>query len=182
MPTVATFHTHFWENTGVDAPPAPEPVLVWGYPHWQRSVTVGSLFGGLTPWMERLEARIAQWWDRSRWVGRTIYRVSKLHGEHRAVFLRVLETLEDRDYPLARMAVRKTATTMRFNRPEAWKTLGDALKKSPGNQENTFRHLNAVHLLQENAIDRELTNPEAHFLIELAYQGFAATERHRCRP
>jgi hypothetical protein len=174
LPTIGSFHTFYWENTGGEAPPG-GTTNTWGYPHWQRGgVVLGSMFGGLTPWMERLEARIARWWDQSRWIGKTIYRVAKLHGEHRDVFLRVLDALNDRDYLLAQQAVRKTATTLGFNRPGAWKDLGDALKKSPGNAENTFRHLNAVHLLKANAIDRELTNPESHLLIELAYQAFAA--------
>jgi hypothetical protein len=181
LPTIATFHVHYWENTGGVTPPAPV-ATAGGYHQWQRGVILGSMFGGLTPWMERLEARIARWWDRTRWIGKTVYRVSRLHGEHRDVFLRVLTALEDPDYLLAQRAVRKTATTLGFNRPGSWKQLGDALKKSPGNAENTFRHLNALHLLQENAIDRTLQNPESHLLIELAYQGFSAAERHRCRP
>lgn len=181
MPLPGLAHTFYWENSGGQAPPAPVGTT-GGYHQWQRGVIVGSLFGGLTPWMERLEARIAAWWDRTRWVGKTIYRVARLRGEQRAALLRTLTALEDPAFPLALGAVRKTATTLGFNRPGAWKQLGDALKKSPGNAENTFRHLNAVHLLQENVLDRTLTNPEAHVLIELAYQGFSATERHRCRP
>lgn len=142
-----------------------------GYPRWQASViTLGTLWGGLVPFVERA-------WDRWCWWWRTQPRVLRLGREERLVLLRVLDGLEDPAFPLAQRTVRKTATTLHFNRSEAWKDLSRAIKSSPGDAENTYRHLESCRLLHLNLVGSTLTNPETHLIVELAYQGFAAVGR-----
>jgi hypothetical protein len=50
-----------------------------------------------------------------------------------------------------------------------------ALKSSRGEAENVFRHVKAVMDLREGLAPQGVTlsNPEAHLLVELAYQGFS---------
>ena len=97
----------------------------------------------------------------------------RTHPDGDAALTLVAKALESPVYPLAGFAVRKTATTLGFNRPEAWLELSRAIKRDPGSAENQYRHMEAVRLLRVNALDRPVGNPEANLLIELAYQMFA---------
>lgn len=169
MPVVGEFHTHYWENSSTAVTPV---VLstVKQYPAWQSSFVVGSIFGGLVPWFERA-------WNWLRWLGRSHPRIMRLDPEARLVLLTTLTALEHPAMPLARASVRKTAVTLGFNRPEAWRDLSHTLKRSPGDAENTFRHLESCRLVRANLLNSTVTNPECHLIVELAYQGFAARGR-----
>lgn len=166
MPVVGEFHTKYWENSDTAVTPVGVAPLVRQYPAWQRNVVIGSLFGGLAPFFEHA-------WDRLRWWFKAQPRVAQLDPEARLVLLKTLDALEHPAYPLARAAVRKTATTLGFNRPEAWKDLSRELKASAGHAENAFRHLEACRLTRANLINSTVTNPECNLIVELAYVGFA---------
>lgn len=100
-------------------------------------------------------------------------RVQALNAERRAVLQRVLTAVESEAYPKAREAVRQTAQTLGFNRPEAWKDLSRHMKASQGATENTYRHLKACSLLRAQ-MSSTLSNPDLNLTVELAYHGFAS--------
>jgi hypothetical protein len=103
-------------------------------------------------------------------------RIRALDAERRAVLDRSLVLLESTSFTHARDAVRKTATTLGFSRPEAWKDLSREVKSSPGRTENMYRHLKAMHVLRD--LDGSThTNPEQNLLVELAYTGFSVMGR-----
>lgn len=169
MPVIGEFHTAYWANSDTSVPP-PRPAGQPGYPMWQsgpNTIVLGVGFGGLTPFFERA-------WDRLAWAWQTALRVIRLGPAARPALVRVLEALEHPAYPLAGKTVRKTATTIGFNRAEAWLELGRALKRSPGDAENTFRHLESCRLLHLNLVGSTLSNPQCHLIVELAYQDFSA--------
>lgn len=165
-PTVGSFHPFYWN--GVSQGPPAGAGLVGGYPLWQTSaVTLGCGFGGMSPWWERLM-------DRLRWSWIICRRTLRFDREQRAIVLATLDSLEHPAFPLARQAVRQTATTLGFTRPEAWKELSRELKGSAGHAENAFRHLEACRLVRANLLGEPISNPRCHLVVELAYQGFAA--------
>lgn len=166
MPLQGWAHTFYWENS--DTAVAGVSRLIGHYPAWQTAaVTLGTMFGGVLPFWERF-------WDRWRWFWRAQPRCARLDAEQRRVLLKTLDALEHPAYRIARSSVRKTATTLGFNRPEAWKELSRELKGSACHAENAFRHLEACRLVRANLIDSTVTNPECHLIVELAYQGFAS--------
>lgn len=167
MPLQGWAHKFYWENSDTVVTPIAVAPLVRQYPAWQASVTIGTMFGGLVPFFERL-------WDSLCWWSRTHPRIMRLGREDRAVLLTALNALEHPAYPLAQAAVRKTATTLGFNRPEAWTQLSRELKASAGQSENAYRHLEACRLTRANLLNSTLTNPECNLLVELAYHGYAA--------
>ena len=136
-----------------------------GYPLWQSVVIAPSLLGMVGAW---LDVQIA----RAKWVWRLVRRVHDLDVERRAVLIQALDTLEDPAFATAQACVRETATTLGFNRPEAWKAWSREIKADPGRAENAFRHLRAMHRLRD-LHPSTLTNPQQNFVTELAYQGFA---------
>jgi hypothetical protein len=99
-------------------------------------------------------------------------RIRALDAERRAVLERSLTLLESTSFEHARQAVRQTATTLGFSRPEAWKDLSREVKASPGRTENMYRHLKAMHLFRDRDGSTH-TNPEQNLLTELAYSGFS---------
>lgn len=167
MPLQGEFHRTYWENSDTHVAPT-LAASGGGYPLWQsHHVTVmGSLFGGLQDWAERV-------WDGLTWAWRLFGHTRLYDQERRAVVLRAMTLVTHPAYPLARVAVRKTATTLGFNRPEAWKELSRELKGSAGQAENAFRHLEACRLVRANLLTSTVTNPELHAIVELAYQGFS---------
>lgn len=174
MPVVGEFHTFFWETSDTNATPV-ATTPTGGYPPWQAGViqpgvVLGSGFGGLVPWWERLADRVSWFWMVFR-------RTRRLDRTQRVVLLRTVETLEHPAYPLARQAVRKTARTLGFNRPESWKALSQELKGDQGRAENAFRHLEACRLVRENLISSTITNPMCHLLVELAYHAYTIDPR-----
>jgi len=74
-------------------------------------------------------------------------------------------------YPIAQSAVRKTAKTLGFNRPEAWQGLSRQMKASVGHAENVYRHMQACQWTKAEA-PSTLTNPDCNLLVELAYHEF----------
>lgn len=95
--------------------------------------------------------------------------------EQRAILDSVIAAMQSPHWETARRVVRDTAQTLGFNDPNAWVQYSRAVKKDPGQAENTFRHLKSVHDLRGEV--GVLSNPQAHLLIELAYHGFAETGR-----
>lgn len=89
-----------------------------------------------------------------------------------ALLLKTAKLLRHPAYPAAQAAVRKTATTLGFNRPEAWQGLSRQMKSSPGSAENTYRHMQACQWTKLGA-SSTLTNPDCNLLVELAYHEFA---------
>ena len=168
MPLKA-FQRNYWVNS--DTVVTPVKVSRSGYPGWQITV-IASLWGATGDWIRAA-------WGKARWIWSLVSRIRGLDPDQQLVVLRTVDMVEHRTYPLAQSAVRQTATTLGFTRPEAWKGLSHALKRDAGSAENTFRHLHTVELLQTAArtAGSTLTNPELHFLSELAYQSFAIKGR-----
>ena len=199
------FQQNYWNRPSTVVIPPPGPSR-GGYPGWQASV-VASLFGALWElgaawwsrlgWWGRLLRRIAQLSAPQRvWVDRVLRvvpsddraeapsvewmtRVSDLGPTQRAVIERALTLVESPHFPIAQSAVRVTATTLGFSRPEAWQQYSRAIKGSPGRAENVFRHIKAHELTRQGARDlgSTLSNPTAHLLVELAYHEFAIKGR-----
>lgn len=165
-----TFQQNYWLISDTKAPP-PTPPSRGGYPGWQ-AVIIASLFGAL--W-DAGRAALAKW----RWVWTLVTRIRGLDRDRQLVVQRTLEMVEHQNYPMAQAAVRQTATTIGFNRPDAWRPLSHVLKRDQGQAENVYRHMQTVELLQvaSRASGSTLTNPELHFLSELAYQSFAIRGR-----
>lgn len=167
MPVQSWGHSQYWTATDTSAAPVVPTSGQPGYPLWQGGVVVlPSLFGGIA-------AHAGIWWDRLKTAYRLANRLLGMSQEQQAVVWLCLETVDGQPYQVARMAVRRTATTLGFNRPEAWADLKAELKRDAGNCENTFRHLHTVNVLRQNLVGSTLSNPQAHLLVELAYQGFA---------
>lgn len=170
MPLVGEFHQKYWNLSDTNLPPV--HFGRGGYPIWQASVITPSLLGMLGAWLDtKLEQ--FRWW-------RAIYRrISVLDRERRAVVLLTLEALEHPAYTSAQVAVRQTATTLGFNRPEAWTELSRQMKGAPNRSENVYRHLLACRKVDTalRAQGSTLTNPELNLTTELAYHGFARAKR-----
>lgn len=168
MPVVGEFHRKYW-RARTNTPIPPGVSNTWSYPAWQRtSIAVGSLFGGLQEWAARL-------WAELQWCYRVVQQVRALDQEQRVVLGRVIATLNHPRWPETQMWVRECATTPKFHRPENWVEYGRALKADAGQAQNVFRHVKIVHALRKH---RDMTNPDAHLLAELAYQGMAFKDRH----
>lgn len=166
MPTIGIFHTKYWEFSDTNV--APVRITKGGYPAWQASVITPSLLGMIGAW---LDTKLEQF----RWWKKLFRRVQALDPERTAVLLYSLTMLEQPAYTAAQTAVRQTAVTLGFNRPESWKELSREVKDSPGRAENTFRHLLACRKVNVTmrAQGSTLTNPVLNLVTELAYQGFA---------
>lgn len=168
MPTVGLFHATFrWNFSDTNA--APVRFSRGGYAGWQAGVVLPSLLGFLGAWIDTH-------WAMVKWHWRFATRVHGLSQESRAVMVKALDALEDPRYPHAQQAVRVTAKTLGFNRPEAWKGLNRHMKDSPGRAENTFRHLNACALLRTTS-PSTVTSWDQHLMVELAYHGYTFTRK-----
>lgn len=172
MPTLWAHEQYWVSQSTVVIPPSTVVGGVGSYSAWQRTVIMPSLFGAFQEWWERWAARLRWWRD-------VTLRIERLGPDRRALLTRTIEVLDSPGYPLAQQAVRQTATTLGFNRPEAQKPLWHMMKSSPGQAENVFRHLNVVELVDAGirAQGSTLSNPQKHFLAELAYQDFALRGR-----
>ena len=157
-------HTFYWEFSDSNAAPVIQ-AGDGGYPHWQAAVIAPSLFGVLGAWLDTHLARI-------KWLYRLVRRITRLDRERRLVLVQTLTMLEDPAYQTARTCVRETATTLGFNRPDAWKDLSREMKADMGRAENCFRHLRAMHRLRV-LHSSTLSNAQQNLVTELAYQGFA---------
>jgi hypothetical protein len=165
VPTLWSHGVYF--NVSSTAAPPEAPYRSGGYPTWQASgFAAGSGLGGAVVLWERA----ADW---CRWFWTVFRRTWGYDPERRRAVLKALNALDHPAYPLAKQAVRKTATTLGFNRPEAWKDLSRELKSSAGHAENAYRHLEACRLVRANLISSTVSNPQCHLIVELAYHGWA---------
>lgn len=133
------------------------------------------IFGVPLPSWRALRERVAHWIAERRLDAQAwrICRRIRTQADGDDALLVLERALASHAYPLAAFAVRKTATTLGFNRPEAWKELGRAMKSDPGMAENQYRHMEAVRLVRVNALAQPIGNPEANLVVEIAYQVFA---------
>lgn len=107
------------------------------------------------------------------WVGSRVKRTPAAPITVPEMLTRTAVLLTHPAYPAAQAAVRRTAQTLGFNRPEAWQGLSRQMKASPGQAENVYRHLQACVWTKDTA-PSTLTNPDCRLLVELAYHEFAA--------
>lgn len=169
MPVQSWGHSQYWATLSTVVPPPPTPIISrGGYPGWQASVA-GSLFGAL-------HAHLVACWAEVRWYLRLFRRVRALDAERLAALAAAFHALESPAFPSALTAVQQTATTLGFNRPEAWKPYSHAIKASPKRAENVFRHIRACEETRA-ALSSTLSNPECNLLVELAYHAFARKGR-----
>lgn len=169
MPVIGEFHQKFYANTSTVTTPV-VTARRGMYPQWQASViTIGSIFGGLTPWLERIGAWVRAWMHLARMA-------RDVRPEQFPVLEETCRLLSSPNFEAAQFAVRKTARTVGFNQPQQWKGLWQGLKSNPGQQENMFRHQQSLVTMREHLCST-VTNPEGHFLVELAYQDFAKRGR-----
>lgn len=194
MPTLWA-HTNYFATTSTVVPAA-LGASNGGYPLWQASgIATGSLFGGFQAYWERLVWWVKLWWGTPRadierglhpptpgvvyeFVDRPVIVPSPPQIIKEQVIVepqalgqavaKAQDLTKHPAYPFALEAVKKTATTLGFNRPEAWQGLSRHMKSSPGRAENVFRHMNACQLTRETA-GSTLTNPDCNLLVELAY-------------
>lgn len=199
MPTLWA-HTNYFATSDTTAPTPLGPTH-GGYPLWQASNTaVGSLFGSLQAFWERFVWWVGLWGKRAeieralhppapgvvyKYVDRPVIVEAhpKVITERVEVERPLTGTVEKAQaliqhpaYPHAIEAVKKTATTLGFNRPEAWQGLSRHMKASPGRAENVFRHMEACRLMRETC-GSTLTNPDCNLLVELAYHEFSRKGR-----
>lgn len=127
---------------------------------------MGSMFGA-----------VQAWWERLVWLWVTVRRLRllSLTSEQLAVVERAVRLMQGSHWAEAQRAVQACASSPKFHKPEQWVEYSRAVKANPGQAQNVFRHLKVVQGLR--ATHSNLTNPEAHFLAELAYQGFARIDR-----
>lgn len=167
MPTLWAHRVYFNNSSTVVAPTLADSG--GGYPRWQASnIAIGSLFGALHVYLERVWAWLVVQWRRLR--------PAPAPAPPAGVRDHVDALLAHSAYPAALAAVEKTATTLGFNRPEAWQGLSRHMKSSPGRAENVFRHLEACRITRETC-GSTLTNPDCSLLVELAYHDWALRNR-----
>jgi len=161
MPTIGEFHAKYWGRK-FNAPPVPR--IPQAYPGWQGSVILPSLFGVIGARWDAWRAQLRWWWALYR-------RISGLGALQQQVLLKALTLLESPAYGAAKTAVRATAVTPGFNRPEAWLDYSREVKSEPNRAENMFRHLRAMRLVRD--AQPGLSNPDQNLLVELAYHEYA---------
>mgnify|MGYP001617550811 CR=1 FL=1 len=186
MPLVGEFHGKFWRAR----PTAPPPSGVsgeWMYPRVQAALILSSAIWWLpwtvlTPlwvllcWYGSVLRQLWRWqcWARAHRLALAPAHFGTLDAEQLLILSRVLSALHSPAWTNTQQLVRATATTLNFNEPAAWVDYNRAIKANAGQAQNVFRHLKVVHALRATT---SLSNPEAHLLAELAYQGFAAIGR-----
>ena len=189
MPTLWA-HAFYWAVSDTTVPPL--VVGQGGYPAWQASVTAASIVFWppleiIRPWWSRLRWRWRAWRLVGRYrsaqecarLDRWLARLLRSDEEQQAVLDCVALALESHAWPVTRVVVRQTATTLGFDRPEAWIPYARVIKADPGSAENTYRHLKSVFDVRDQmrACGSTLTNPALHLIVELGYQGFAVMGR-----
>lgn len=128
---------------------------------------------------QALDAHAATLETRTQQEQREVWmrRVAACTWEQRQILDRVMAALEAPPFVDARVAVREMAQTLNFNHPEMWVPYGRALKADPGQAENVFRHVKAVHDVKAALAARgiQTSNPDLHLAVELAYVGMTVT-------
>lgn len=186
MPTIGSFHAKYWRaRANVPIPPGTTGAMT--YPNWQAVVTTmhmaiwGVSFDAVRPvwhqarWLWALARRL-WWWrapDRRAHLERWIAQIETLDEERLRVLAHAATLLHAPEWAQAQAEVRACAVTPKFHLPEHWRDYGRALKANAGQAQNVYRHVKVVHALRA---DTSLSNPDAHLLAELAYQGFALTD------
>lgn len=177
MPVVGEFHGKFW-RARANIPPPPGAGNIWMYPCWQISVVAMTIFGPPLDlirvyWRHVLACiHVAQLlWRYRVWV----MLFDGWDAEQRAVVNRAIAVMNHPTWTEARQRVRACAETPKFHQPEQWLAYSRAVKANAGHAQNIWRHVRVV--LELKAADPTLTNPDAHLIAELAYQGFAAIGR-----
>lgn len=163
MPSFLLFHEQYWDVLSTHNVFIPPPPSKAGYPTWQATVIAPSLFGMIGAW---LDTKLAQF----RWWKAFYHRITALSKAKRSLLLHTLTTIESPHYAHAFTAVQQTSQILGFNKPDAWIHLKRELKDQLGESENVMRHLEAVKRMKLVS-GSTFTNPQAHFLVELAYQG-----------
>lgn len=190
MPVIGSFHNRFWKARA-NAPPAAGASMAWMYPQVQSVVIMSMAIWGapldtIRPvlkqmrWLWTIARRLWQWRHpvQQDLLEAWIDRLDRFTPEEAAVLERVARVMEGPYWTPARAAVRRCANTPKFHQPEQWIEYGRALKANRGQAQNVFRHVKAVSELRGLADGpAPLSNPDAHLVIELAYQGFAALGR-----
>ena len=162
MPTQWAHGFYWFADDGAGPPVAPPGR--GGYPAFQASVICSSLFGVLGAWFEHL-VTLARWWIL------TIRQIHALPMAQRRVVTTVIETLQRPEYQAARTAVRETAFTPHFTRPEMWVPYGRILKAQPRRAENIYRHVKATERMQE-LVGTPIASVDGDLLVRLAYQEY----------
>jgi len=186
MPVLGSFHAKYWA-AHANPPPALAEPAPGGYPLWQ-TVIVGTFWGWSGDFWTRLwwTIRIAwqllwEWRDPvqrrtlERWLVPFSAAFAAVDEAERRICWRLLLALTAPEWPEARARVRACAGTLNFSDPKMWQTYSRALRANVGQAQNVYRHIKAVQELQ--ACHPALSNPQAHLLVELAYQGYAMTGR-----
>lgn len=200
MPTIGPFHGRYWKARANTPPPAGTGGNTPMYKEWQSTIQ-RSLTLSMAVWwvpmpasistslgrlgrrligLYRIGRRLWQWYGTAEHLGPDQWtpRLDRLDLEQLAVLERVIAAFDSPGWGSARLAVRQCATTPKFHQPEQWIAYSRAIKANPGQAQNVFRHLKAVSDLR--SLDdgpAAVSNPEAHLLVELAYQGMAALGR-----
>ena len=190
MPTVGPFHRFYWKARA-NVPPPPVTGRPGGYPPWQASVTTAMAIWGVpldalgpiwqqARWLWSIARRLWHWrspetQDRlETWIAR----LETFSPDQLAVLERVVTAMTGPHWDAAQLAVRTCATTPKFHAPEQWVVYSRELKANVGQAQNIFRHVKALSVLRPLGDGpAPLSNPDAHLLIELAYQAFAAMGR-----
>ncbi len=197
MPTLWA-HRNYFNNSSTFVTPALADSK-GGYPRWQASVIAVGTFPGQ---LQLLWDKVKAWWRPVRVIEvpvacepqvitqvvhvlqkpkpkprigalvRWARRAQKAPAPPVGVLAHVQALRDHPAYPVALDAVAQTATTLGFNRPEAWQGLSRQMKSSPGRAENTFRHMRACEIVRAQS-PSTLTNPDCNLLVELAYYEWA---------
>src|SRR6185295_12925165 len=100
------------------------------------SLVLGSGFGGILPFIERIGMQLA-------WGWRLFRIVSRWPAHKRQALSKTIAALDSPLYPHAARAVKMTAVLPGFNEPRAWTNVANKIKGAQGLAENTWRHLEA---------------------------------------
>ena len=206
MPVIGEFHRKYWRFGGAPPPP-PSTGAAWMYPGWQSTVTMMMVAFG-PPWsLFRPLWDALRWWvvllrrvarldqahrgallealarleaDPTLTAQRTVSAVLACTPAQRAVLDSVMAVLTGPLWAPATAAVAACATTPKFHQAEQWVEWSRAIKANKGQAQNVFRHLKAVQAVRGlSDADGPVSNPDAHLVVELAYQALAATQATR---
>lgn len=186
MPVIGEFHSQYWRHrANAVIPPGPN-AGGWAYPKVQQvasGISMGArmvLFGPPLDWLRVYWYRLLRWLlpatDHALLTLGAQY--TGFDAEQQAVLARVTRVLRSPGWAEARRAVRECATTPSFHEPSQWVEYSRAIRSNLGQAQNIHRHLKAVHAVRGlHDGPAALSNPDAHLLVELAYQGMAAQGR-----
>lgn len=187
MPVIGSFHAKFWKARANAALP-PGAAVSWIYPQVQSVIIMSTAIWCLPldilgpvwaqlRWFWMLARRLWSWRHVAqqdaleRWLGR----IETMTPEQLAVCERVAVVVDGPFWELARAEVRACAMSPKFHQPEHWVSYSRIVKSNAGQAQNIWRHMRVVQAMQSS--DASLSNPEAHLLAELAYQGLAVMGR-----